>query len=198
MLQFIASENDRFSIPELIQMAIEGGCAWVVWNPGEMADGDIREMAGEIIPLCRETSTILTMVDHLDLVKELGIHGVLMCKSENGRRPAEVREMLGPEAIIGVEISSGEQALELKGIDVDYAQIAPGVELETIPSIVQDYTSDGEGLPFVYSGDAPISELGVVMASGVSGVALSSQISDAHDPVKATEEAIAFLKDYSR
>ncbi len=194
MLQFIARENDRFSVPELMQMAIEGGCAWVVWNPGDMADGDIREMAAEIIPLCRESSTILTMTDHMDLVKELGIHGLLIT-AEMHREPAEVREMLGPEAIIGVEISSAGQALALKGIDVDYAQIMPHVPLDVISGIVGEYTADGERLPFVYAGDAPISELGVVMASGVSGVALSSQIAEAEDPVKATEKAIASLKD---
>jgi len=198
MLQFIARENDRFSVPELVQMAIEGGCAWVVWDPGEMADGDIREMAADIIPLCRETSTILTMSDHLELVKELGIHGILItgndCATEVHHEPADVREMLGPEAIIGVEISSVEQALALKGIDVDYAQIMPHVPLDVMSGIVGKYTADGERLPFVYAGDAPISNLDVVMASGVSGVALSSQIADAEDPVDATEKAIASLK----
>ena len=117
MLQFIARENNRFSVPELVQMAIEGGCAWVVLDPGEMSDEVIREIAREVIPLCKETSTILTMVDHVDMAKELGIHGVLL---QNDRRsPAELRELFGPEAIIGVEIGSLMQAMSLQGVDVD-------------------------------------------------------------------------------
>ena len=192
MLQFIARENNRFSVPELVQMAIEGGCAWIVLDPGEMSDSAIREMAVEIIPLCKETSTILTMVDHADMAKELGIHGVLL--QNDTRSAAELREMFGPEAIIGVEIGSLMEAMGLRGVDVDYAQFAPGMNLDGISRIVKDLRSEGESLPLVYAGDAPISDLGAVMVSGVSGVAISKRIAEAEDPVKATEQAIAILK----
>lgn len=86
MLQFIARENNRFSVPELVQMAIEGGCAWVVLDPGEMSDEVIREIAREVIPLCKETSTILTMVDHVDMAKEL-VSTECCCKTTGGRPP---------------------------------------------------------------------------------------------------------------
>ncbi len=196
MLQFIARENNRFSVPELVQMAIEGGCAWIVLDPGEMPDEVIREMTLEIIPLCKESSTILTMVDHVDMAKELGIHGVLL--QDDRRSPAELRELFGPEAIIGVEIGSFMQAMALQGVDVDYAQFASAMDLDSITRIVADFRSEGEVLPLVYAGDAPVSDFGSVMASGVSGVAISRRIADAEDPVKATEQAIAELKHASK
>lgn len=84
--------------------------------------------------------------------------------------------------------------MSLQGVDVDYAQFASTMDLDSISHIVTDFRSEGESLPLVYAGDAPISNLGSVMASGVSGVALSDRIADAEDPVKATEQAIAELK----
>lgn len=45
MLQFIAESNERYSIAETVQMAIEGGCRWIELHMPDSDDSEIREVA---------------------------------------------------------------------------------------------------------------------------------------------------------
>ena len=85
MLQFIARINDRYSVAELAQMAIEGGCHWVELDLPDASDDFVRETALELKNLCMETGTFLTIVDRPEVAKEAGLHGVQL-RGANARR----------------------------------------------------------------------------------------------------------------
>ena len=127
MLQFIARINDRYSVAELAQMAIEGGCHWVELDLPDASDDFVRETALELKNLCMETGTFLTIVDRPEVAKEAGLHGVQL-RGANARRAAEVREELGAEAIIGIE-AAGADAVSLTntflGMAVDVERMKP-------------------------------------------------------------------------
>lgn len=185
MLQFILRPNDTYSMPELAQMAIEGGCQWIRLTPGEMPEEEIRETLTELIPLCKENGTFLTIENHIEMAKDLGVHGVHL--HGYGKNPMEVRELLGPEAIIGVETPSAVSAINLKGLDVDYAAFPEGWSLEKIAEKITAARGAGLELPIVAQGDFPLEELPSVMATKASGIALCKPIADSADPVAATE-----------
>ena len=65
MLQFITHQSDRFSIPEEAQMAIEGGCRWIQLRMKDASDDEVRAVANEIIPLCKENDTFLIIDDRV-------------------------------------------------------------------------------------------------------------------------------------
>lgn len=58
MLQILLEPREDYSIAEQAQMAIEGGATWLVLRSAGMEEPQIRELASELIPLCRENAII--------------------------------------------------------------------------------------------------------------------------------------------
>ncbi|MCD8386008.1 MAG: thiamine phosphate synthase [Bacteroidales bacterium] len=191
MLQFIAQTNEKYTIAELSQMAIEGGCQWIVLRVPDMADHEIRELVQELTPLCKETSTILTIENHVELAKELGLHGIWLKGSDHSAH--QVREMFGPEAIIGVQVEIASSAMALVGADIDYVSFPPTVPLERISENVEALRNAKFELPIVAEGNFGILEIPAVLATGVNGIAEAEPISSAADPVAETEKIINAL-----
>ena len=191
MLQFIAEENDNYSIPEQVQMAIEGGCRWVLLNVPLMTDEDIREIARELIPLCKEHEVMLTIVDHVELAKEMAIHGTLLHKSEY--TVAQARDFCGPEAIIGVIIDKPEDLLPLMGVDVDFAAFTRDTPVDILRAYVSSIRDGGMMIPLVAYGDYGLDAIKDVMSTGVSGLALAHTITDNLNPVDTTKNILLEL-----
>ena len=196
MLQFILTPNETYTMPELAQMAIEGGCAWVRLSPGDMTDEDLRELLTELIPLCRENGTILTIDNHIEMAKELGLHGVHLRKY--AKSPMEVRDLLGAEAIIGVEAPSAVSAIAIKGQDVDYVSFPEGWGIDKIAEKVSASRGAGLELPIVADGCFSLADIPALLAAKVSGVAVGRPIADSVDPVETTAAYLSALTPNAR
>lgn len=186
MLQFIAQTNDRYSVEESIQMAIEGGCRWIQLHLPGLTDEDIKAMSGDIIALCCESAAFLTVEDRPELAKELGLHGVHLT-SASDRSAAKVREELGPEAVIGVEVSSAAAVMALRNADIDYVTLPADMAVGEIAELVSVVRDAEITTPIVATGDITPEDALVYMAAGVSGIATGKPIIDAKDPVKEVE-----------
>lgn len=193
MLQFIAQPNERYTIPEMVQMAIEGGCKWVVLRVPDMPDEQVRELASELVPLCRETSTILTIENRMELAKELAIHGVYLTP-DAGISAMDAREACGPEAIIGVEVGMASSVLALRGADVDYVAFPATMTLERVGENIEALRDAHNELPVVATGEFDEKAIALAKAIGVNGIAVSREICDAEDPVARTEQLIRALE----
>lgn len=203
MLQFITNKSDRFSIEEEVQMVLEGGCKWIQLNLNDVDDTEARDIALEIIPLCKENEAFLIIEDRVELARELGVYGVHLNKSII--KPAEAREQLGPEAIIGVSVTTADDITALRGIDVDYVSLGPfanrkvdnlypgSMDCDYYRSIIKDVRSLGIELPVVATGEITAEDISNLLAAGVSGIALSEAITDAEDPVAYTEKCLGKL-----
>ncbi|MCM1451189.1 MAG: thiamine phosphate synthase [Clostridium sp.] len=193
MLQFILRPaSGEYSLPELAQMAIEGGCLWLRFDPQGIPQADVRDALAEIMPLCKENGTILTIENDIDLAKEMGVHGVHLRSC--GKSPMEVRELLGPEAIIGVEVPSAVSAIGLKSLDVDYVAFPEGWPIDKLAEKISASRGAGLELPIVAQGDFTLGEIPALLAAKASGLATSAPISQSPDPVAATAAYIAALK----
>lgn len=193
MLQFIARINDRYSVAELAQMAIEGGCHWVELDLPGASDDFVRETALELKNLCMETGTFLTIVDRPEVAKEAGLHGVQL-RGANGRRAAEVREGLGAEAIIGIEAADADAILRTQNLDIDYATLPAGLPVADVERIVAAVRKAEMQLPVVASGEFTPDGAIEAMVAGASGIAVSAAIADAPDPVEATQLLVEALE----
>lgn len=191
MLQFIAQTNDRYSIPEQVQMAIEGGCQWVQLRVPDLNDAQLRELATELVPLCKENMTILTIENHVDIAQELGIHGVHL-RGEN-LKPMEVREQLGPEAIIGAEVTLASTAMSYVPADIDYVTFPPSVSIERIGENIEALRNAKFELPVVAEGNFKPLDIPGIMQQGINGIAVGSEIGNSHQPVEKTEELLNAL-----
>ena len=191
MLQYIAQPSDNYSIAEQAQMAIEGGCGWIILRVPAMKEGEMRELATELVPLCKETGTILTLEDNPDMARELGLHGVNVTRHSK-YTPAQVREMFGPEAIVGVEVQDVTAALKLQNLDIDFVTLEMNAD-NAIESATKLRNAEF-ALPIVAQGEYGMEDLPKMLDAGISGVAESSTILNADDPVAKTAEIIAALK----
>lgn len=191
MLQFISGPSEKYTVAEEIQMAIEGGCKWVIMAYDGQSDSDVRETALQITELCRESSTILTFENRPELARELGVHGVWLTDPELHAR--KIREDLGPEAIIGVEIKSPSTAVALATMDIDYASFEPNAPLESLIERCAEVRGSGCKLPLVAVGDFSSANVKEVMDTGVSGIATGKTIIDSDDPIAETEKMLNLL-----
>ncbi len=196
MLQFIAKENDRYSVPEQVKMAIEGGCRWIIMSMPGASDAEIREVAQQIIPLCMEECTLLTIENHVELARELGIHGVVLTDPEISF--AQTREFCGPEAIIGVTAYTTEEAFALKDADVDYIAFPYGLGVGEVQASVDLLREKEFMIPLVATGDYSMPTIDKLMMAGISGIALNVTSADNNDPVATTAEIINLLSKYQK
>lgn len=187
MLQFVAVPSDIYSIAEQAQMAIEGGVKWVIFNPMDWPDDAVRESLSELVPLCKETDTILTIIDHAEAARDMKIHGVQLSSAANATR---LREELGPEAIIGVAVGGADGVEALRGKDMDYFVLPANASLADLTKITTEVRERGDRSALVACGNYSLDELDVVMATGVSGLQLSQTIVSAPDPVEAARKAL--------
>lgn len=203
MLQFITHPSEHYSIAEEAQMAIEGGCRWIQLRIKDASDDEVRQVAMEIIPMCRETETFLIIDDRVELVNELKVSGVHLGK--NDMDPLEAREILGPHAIIGITANTAEDIIRYKGKDVDYVglgpfrhtttkkNLSPVLGIEGYTSVISQVRQAGVELPIVAIGGITIDDIDAIMATGVNGIAVSGAIINAPDPVEYTNHIMQKL-----
>ena len=192
MLQFITKESTRYTHTEQARLAIEGGCRWVELNL-DGPDQAVAEAAKELMPLCRDTDTFL-ILRRTEVVDALRVSGVFL----DGATAAEAsatRDRLGPHAVIGVSVATADDVLNLRRADIDYAVLPPVETLgaDRYAAIVRAVRGSECTTAIVASGAIAEADVPAVMATGVSGIAVSSGIADAPDPVFATRAYLAAL-----
>lgn len=190
MIQIIINNlSDNYSVAELAQMAVEAGCGWIRLQLPETDEAFVREQAELIVPLCKEAGVMLTIDDRPDLAKSLGLHGVHL--NDKKFNPVKVREELGPEAVIGVTTGELSVATAMKAADIDYVQLPTDFDDDRIAAFMVDFRAVDDRYPIVAAGKIQPMDVPSVMALGVSGVALSTTVTLAVDPLKAIKEALA-------
>lgn len=200
MLQFITHPSEKYSIVEEVKMVLEGGCRWIQLRMKNATDEEIKAVAVEIIPLCKDADAILVIDDHVELVKELEVTGVHIGKED--MPPREARELLQGGPIIGVTANTAVDILAMKGIDVDYvglgpfrhtttkSKLSPILGLDGYRSIVKEVREAGSELPIVAIGGITLEDVDDIMATGVNGIAMSGAIINAENPVEYTKEVL--------
>lgn len=203
MLQFRTKYSERFSIAEEAQMAVEGGCRWIQLSSSGLAGNEenMRTAAVDIMELCKEQEAFLIIEDDINLVEELKVHGLFMndCSRES---VMIARERLGADAVIGVSVSTPEEALHLIGLDIDYFIISCGIgcsdPVDFYGNVVNKLMDANMYVHVVASGNISSADFAGIIKAGCSGVAVSSEITEASDPVSTTRTLISELEQARR
>lgn len=205
MLQFITNNSDKYSIAEEVQMALEGGCRWIQLRMKGASDEEVMETAAQLIEMCRENNAFLIVDDRVNVVNELKVSGVHLGKEDMD--PIEARELLGPDAIIGVTANTAADIIKYKGKDIDYIglgpfrhtttkeKLAPILGLEGYREIVKDVREAGIEFPIVAIGGITLEDVEPLMKTGVNGIAVSGAIINAEDPMLYTSRIMEKLLD---
>lgn len=205
MLQFITNNSDKYSIAEEVQMALEGGCRWIQLRMKGASDEEVMETAAQLIEMCRENNAFLIVDDRVNVVNELKVSGVHLGKEDMD--PMEARELLGPDAIIGVTANTAADIIKYKGKDIDYIglgpfrhtttkeKLAPILGYEGYREIVKDVREAGIEFPIVAIGGITLEDVEPLMKTGVNGIAVSGAIINAEDPMLYTSRIMEKLLD---
>ncbi len=199
MLQYILTGSERYSVAELAQMAIEGGCQWIDLCLPAMTDEEIRAaVAPDVVEMCREGGVFLTVSDRPELARELGLHGVRLSArffaEHPSDTPAKLREDLGPEAVIGVETADPTAVAALVAADIDFVTLPAAFTSARREAFVAELRDAGRHLPVVAQGDFSPADCAVALAEGCNGVAVGKTITDAPDPTEAVREILDVIQ----
>lgn len=201
MIQFITHSNNRYGYVDGARLALEGGCRWVQLRMKEATEVEFMAAAVEIGRLCKEHGATFVLDDHVEWVEKTGADGVHLGK--NDMPINEARKILGSDKIIGGTANTFEDVERLYRQGADYIgcgpfrftttkkNLSPVLGLEGYQHIVDQMKSHGINLPIVAIGGILESDIKSILATGVSGIAVSGGILNAENPV---EEMQRFLK----
>ena len=201
MIQFITHSNNRYGYVDGARLALEGGCRWVQLRMKEATEAEFMAAAAEIGRLCKEHGATFVLDDHVEWVEKTGADGVHLGK--NDMPIDEDRKILGSDKIIGGTANTFEDVERLYRQGADYIgcgpfrftttkkNLSPVLGLEGYQHIVDQMKSHGINLPIVAIGGILESDIKSILATGVSGIAVSGGILNAENPA---EEMQRFLK----
>lgn len=172
------------------------------------AEEEIAERARELLPLCREMGATLIIDDSVGAVVKSGADGVHLGKDD--MPPREARKILGPGKIIGCTANTADDVLRLWREGADYIgcgpfrftttkkNLSPIIGLEGYERIMKTIRSAGCPLPIIAIGGITRSDIAPVMKTGVDGIAISSAIEFAEDPIGETGSILRSLRERNR
>ena len=202
-LQFITHFTDQYSYYDSARLALEGGCRWIQLRMKDASDEEVEKEAIRVQALCKEHGATFLLDDRVELVKKLNADGVHLGK--NDMPIAEARLILGKEFIIGGTANTFEDVKAHYEAGADYIgcgpfrftttkkNLSPILGLEGYADIVRQMKEQGIDLPIVAIGGITIEDIPDIIKTGVTGIALSSTILRAENPVEETRKINALL-----
>lgn len=202
-LQFITHQTGKYSYLQSAQFALEGGCRWIQLRMKDTPMPDVEEIAIEVQALCKEYGATFIVDDYVGLALKLKADGVHLGKKD--MPVAEARRILGRGFLIGGTANTFNDIKQLVREGVDYIglgpfrftttkkNLSPIIGLEGYRRIMRQCADEGIRIPIVAIGGITIEDIPGLLSAGVPGIALSSTILQAEDPVKETKRIMKIL-----
>jgi thiamine-phosphate pyrophosphorylase len=180
-----ASPNGR-ELPTLLREAIAGGVEIVQLREKHMADEELASVAMAARVLCEGLGALLIVNDRPWVAREARAHGIHV--GQEDIPAAEVRELVGPEMLIGLSTHSPEQIDAVDASVVDYIGVGPIHETPTKPGrpavgieLIR-YASAHTQVPFFAIGGLHAGNLAPALDAGATRVCVLRAIADAAEP----------------
>lgn len=203
MIQFITHSNTRYDYVEGARLALEGGCRWIQLRMKDAQEVDFLLAAKQIGAMCKEYGATFILDDHVEWVGITGADGVHLGK--NDMPVDEARNQLGENRIIGGTANTFEDVERLWRQGANYIgcgpyrftttkkNLSPVLGLDGYRHIISQMKAHDINLPVVAIGGILQPDIKDVMATGVSGIAVSGAILNAENPVEEMKSFIDSL-----
>lgn len=203
MIQFITHSNTRYDYVEGARLAIEGGCRWIQLRMKDAKEVDFLLAAKQIGAMCKEYGATFILDDHVEWVGITGADGVHLGK--NDMPVDEARNQLGANRIIGGTANTFEDVERLWRQGANYIgcgpyrftttkkNLSPVLGIDGYRHIISKMKAHDINLPVVAIGGILQPDIKDVMATGVSGIAVSGAILNAENPVEEMKRFIDSL-----
>jgi thiamine-phosphate pyrophosphorylase len=190
-LYFVCDARPRGEDPELLlRAALTGGVDIVQLREKELGRPVIERSAATFRRLCDTYSVPFILNDDPYLARSVDADGVHL--GQEDVTVAEAREVLGPEALIGLSTHSPEQIESAEG--VEYISVGPVWETPTKagrPAVglgLVRHASEVARTPFFAIGGIDASNAREVVGAGAERLCVVRAIRDATDPSAAAAE----------
>jgi thiamine-phosphate pyrophosphorylase len=196
-LHFITQDIEGYTHSLLAKEVCSAGCDWVQLRLKNKSDKEKKDQAIETLDICNEYNSILIINDDVELAKAINAHGVHL--GRNDMHPQEARTKLGKDYIIGGTADTFYRVKEIYKY-VDYIglgpfrftltkeKISPVLGIDGLDDTMQLCKDEGIDIPVVVIGGVEVDDVKSILATGVTGVAVSSAIAKQPDMQKATQD----------
>ncbi len=203
MLQFITHHTDRYDEITGTRAVLEGGCRWIQLRMKDASTEAFLHAGREVGQLCRQYGATFILDDRVELVAELGADGVHVGK--NDLPVAEARRLLGPSVRIGATANTFADIERAAAEGADYiglgpfrftrtkSNLSPLLGIGGYRTIMAQCRAAGIALPVVAIGGITAADTAEILATGVSGIALSGALLSAEDPAEETRKIIEII-----
>ena len=200
MVQFISHYTEKYSYLDSIQLALEGGCRWIQLRMKDASDIELLETAQQAFSLCKQYDATFIIDDNVQIAKQIGADGVHLGK--NDMPINEARKILGPNAIIGGTANTFEDISAHVAAGANYIgcgpfrftstkkNLSPILGLEGYNNLISACKKANFTLPIVAIGGITIDDIPAIMGTGVSGIAISSEVLRATNPIEKMQQII--------
>lgn len=207
-LLFITHHTEKYSYLDAASIALEGGCRHIQLRMKDASPLDIKETAIQVKAICNNYGAILYIDDYVDICKDSAAAGVHLGKLDMPL--SEARKILGTNFIIGGTANTYEDICSLNNEGADYIglgpfrftttkkNLSPILGLSGYKDIMQKCKENGIDLPVIAIGGITVDDIPELITTGVSGIALSSSILTAKDPIGETKRIIETINKYQK
>jgi thiamine-phosphate pyrophosphorylase len=183
---------------DVAEAALRGGATAIQLRAPELRDEALLPLAAALAERCAAAGVLFVVNDRPAVAARVEGAGAHVGRDDD---PAGARAVLGAGRVLGISVSSVEEARAAAGSGADYLGVTvwrtgtkPDAEpggLETVRAVVE-----ATSLPVVGIGGIDAHNAGRVLAAGAAGVAVISIVVAAPDPVAATAELRAAVQKY--
>ena len=177
----------------IVESALKGGARIVQLRDKNLPTPELLILAKRLNDLARAANALFIVNDRVDIALASGADGVHLGPED--MHPADARRLLGPEKLIGISVSSAEEAMPLAsfasylGVGAIYgsktkADAGDAVGIERIHAIKRAFPS----LHLAAIGGIHAGNIREVIRAGADAAAVVSAVVCAPDMLAATEE----------
>jgi thiamine-phosphate pyrophosphorylase len=192
-LYFVCDARPGGEDPEaLLRAALSGGVDIVQLREKELGRAEIERAAATFRRVCDTYSALFIVNDDPDLARACDADGVHV--GQDDASAEEARELLGPEAIVGLSTHSEQQIAAAASRPIDHISVGPVWETPTKagrPAVGLELISHAAAHathPFFAIGGIDATNVGQVVTAGAERLCVVRAIRDAANPTAAAEE----------
>lgn len=207
-LLFITHQTSKYNYLQSVEIALEGGCRQIQLRMKEATIDEIEDTGRKIKAVCDKYNAALYIDDHVNVCCNLNATGVHLGKMD--MPPAEARMILGNRFIVGATANTLDDIIHLEHEGVNYIglgpfrftttkeNLSPILGLSGYRDIINKCLRRNINLPVLAIGGITVNDIPEIMKTGVAGIALSSAILNAENPVEETRKIIEMIHIYSK
>jgi thiamine-phosphate pyrophosphorylase len=176
---------------DVARAAIAGGASAVQLRAPDLDDVRLGDLALEISEACHEGGVLFVVNDRPNVAAAFGA-GVHVGQGDD---PGSARAAIGPNAVLGISVSTPDEARAAEQAGADYVGVtvwATPTKPEAAPRGPDGVREivDATALPVVGIGGIDAGNALEVLDAGAAGVCVVSAIGAAPDPERATRELV--------